>query len=91
MSADWASVRCWPQQQFREGSYREIAESMIRVFETNLNEPHARQQALLLVALCVGAMVLARSVDDEILANDFPDAALQHIVAITHWGGGRGD
>jgi TetR/AcrR family transcriptional regulator, transcriptional repressor for nem operon len=75
---------------FVKEAYREIAESMIRVFESNLNAPDAHQNALVLVALCVGAMVLARSVDDQILADDFRDAALRHAVATTGWGDGRG-
>src|SRR5262249_23195578 len=74
-----------------KAAYREVAESMIRVFESNLNAPDAHQNALVLVALCVGAMVLARSVDDQILANDFRDAALLHVVATTRWGDGGGD
>jgi TetR/AcrR family transcriptional regulator, transcriptional repressor for nem operon len=74
-----------------KAAYREVAESMIRVFESNLNTQDAHQNALVLVALCVGAMVLARSVDDEILANEFRDAALRHVVATTHWGGDRSD
>ena len=75
---------------FVKAAYREVAESMIRVFESNLNAPDAHQQALILVALCVGAMVLARAVDDQLLADDFRNAALRHAVATTGWGGGGG-
>jgi TetR/AcrR family transcriptional regulator, transcriptional repressor for nem operon len=35
-------------------AYREVAESMIKVFQTNLDGPGARAQALVLLALCVG-------------------------------------
>jgi TetR/AcrR family transcriptional repressor of nem operon len=74
-----------------KSAYREIAESMIRVFESSLNEPDARQRALVLVALCVGAMVLARAIDDQALGDDFRNAALRHVVATAGWGDGRGD
>jgi TetR/AcrR family transcriptional regulator, transcriptional repressor for nem operon len=74
-----------------KAAYREVAESMIRVFESNLNEADARQHALVLVALCVGAMVLARAIDDHALGDDFRNAALRHAVATTSWGDGGGD
>jgi len=72
-----------------KAAYGEIAESMIRVFESNLNKPDARERALVLVALCVGVMALARAIDDQVLADDFRDAALRHVVATTGWGDGR--
>ena len=74
-----------------KAAYREVAESMIRVFESSLNEADARQHALVLVALCVGAMVLARAIDDQALGDDFRNAALRHAVATTGWGDGGGD
>lgn len=64
---------------------------MIRVFESSLNDPDARQRALVLVALCVGAMVLARAIDDQALGDDFRNAALRHVVATAGWSDGRGD
>ena len=64
---------------------------MIRIFEVNLNGPEAHERALVLVALCVGGMVLARGMDDQALANDFRNAAHKHIRMITGWRDGRGD
>ena len=74
-----------------KAAYREVAESMIRIFEANLNGTEAHESALVLVALCVGGMVLARGMDDQALANDFRNAAHKHILMITGWGDARGD
>jgi hypothetical protein len=53
------------------GRYQEVVEQMVRVFEDHLNEPRQRDRALAIIALCVGGMVLARSVGEPALANDF--------------------
>ena len=44
-----------------KAAYREVVASMIRLFEANSNGPKAREQALVLIALCVGGMVLAEA------------------------------
>jgi hypothetical protein len=49
-------------------------------------EPQARQRALALVAMCVGAMVVARAVDDPRLGDRFRDAAREHLLEATGWG-----
>src|SRR5262252_980676 len=54
-----------------KAAYQEVVEQMIKVFEDGLNPPRAHERALVLVALCVGGMVLARNVGDPRLANDF--------------------
>ena len=53
-----------------KAAYREVVESMIRLLEANSKGPKAREQALVLIALCVGGMVLARGLDDEDLADE---------------------
>lgn len=70
-------------------AYRQVAESMIRLFEANLSGPEAREQALVLVALCVGGMVLARAIDDEALGTELRDSAQRHILTTTGWEDGR--
>ncbi|MCR9138825.1 MAG: TetR/AcrR family transcriptional regulator [Alphaproteobacteria bacterium] len=59
-------------------AYRDVLESMISLFEPGL-EPKdglsARQQGIALAATCVGAMVLARTVDDPDLANEICTAS----------------
>jgi TetR/AcrR family transcriptional repressor of nem operon len=71
-----------------KAAYREVLERMARAFETNLpqGQPTPRQQALALVALCVGGMVLARAIDDSGLAQDVRDAARTHVLAASGWG-----
>lgn len=73
-----------------KGAYREVAESMIYVFKMNMKGRAAREQALLLLTLCVGGMVLARAIDDEGLAADFLGTAHKHALKTTGWGDGRG-
>lgn len=68
-----------------KAAYREVAESMIRLFEANLDGREAREQALVLVALCVGGMVLARAMDDQALADDFRNASYRHALRTAGW------
>jgi hypothetical protein len=55
------------------------------VFEDHLNEPHTRERALALVALCVGGMVLARNVRVPNLADDFRRAAHTEVINCAGW------
>jgi TetR/AcrR family transcriptional repressor of nem operon len=73
-----------------KAAYRGVAESMIQVFEANLNGPKAHERALVVIALCVGGMVLARAMDDQALANDLRDAAHKHVLMTAGWGEVRG-
>ena len=73
-----------------KAAYREVAESMIQVFKANLKGRGAREQAMVLVALCVGGMVLARAMDDQALAHDFLGTTRKHVLKTTGWGDGRG-
>jgi AcrR family transcriptional regulator len=68
-----------------KAAYREVAKAMAGVFESNLEGGHSCDQALVYVALCVGSMVLGRAVDDEVLADQFSDAAKQHILKTSGW------
>jgi hypothetical protein len=58
---------------------------MVRLFKANLDRPDAQELARVLVALCVGGMVLARAGDDESLADDFRGAAHKHVLSTTGW------
>ena len=62
---------------------------LVDVFKTNLKGRGARDQAMVLVALCVGGMVLARALDDKNLAKDFLDTAHKHALKTTGWRDGR--
>ncbi len=57
-------------------SYQELLCAMAGLFEHNLSgKEHAREKALSLCALCVGGMVLARTLPDEKLAKEVREAA----------------
>lgn len=56
-------------------AYRQVLEYMIENFEKGLAGPEARKQAIALASLCVGAMAVARAVDDGELAAEIRDAA----------------
>jgi hypothetical protein len=72
-----------------KSAYRQVAESMIRLFESNLSGPEAHEQALVFVSLCVGGMVLARGIDDDSLGSELRDAAQSHILKLAGWRNGR--
>ena len=63
-------------------AYRQVAESMLRLFQANLSGPEARACACPL-ALCVGGMVLTRAIDDETLGSEL--SAQKHILMTTGW------
>jgi TetR/AcrR family transcriptional regulator, transcriptional repressor for nem operon len=67
-------------------AFRKVVEDMISVFAANLRGGDAREQALALVSACIGAMVVARAVDDPALANAFRAAARKHVLASSGWG-----
>lgn len=58
-------------------AYQTLLSAMARLFEHNLPEPvqERRDMALALSALCVGGMVLARTIDEPGLADDVRTAA----------------
>jgi TetR/AcrR family transcriptional repressor of nem operon len=72
-----------------KAAYREVAESMIELFEANLNGPRTREEALVLTALCVGGMVLARGIDDQHLADEIRNAAHKQALKKTDWSESR--
>jgi hypothetical protein len=67
-------------------AFRKVVEDMLSVFAANLRGGDAREQALALVSACIGAMVVARAVDDPALANAFRAAARKHVLASSGWG-----
>ena len=68
-----------------KAAFRHVLDMMVNVFARNLTEPRARDQALALVSTCVGAMVIARALDDRTLADEFRDAAREQVFASTGW------
>ena len=60
-------------------AYQGLLEAMVGLFEADLRQrsEESRQRALSLVALCVGGMILARTLPDCVLAEEVRAAALQ--------------
>lgn len=52
-------------------AYQKVLEGMIGLFEKGVGkDAKARQKAITMATLCIGGMVLARAVDDEVLAKE---------------------
>jgi TetR/AcrR family transcriptional repressor of nem operon len=66
-------------------AFRNVLDSMLSAFIANLQGPHARERGIALVSVCVGAMVVARAVDDPALATSFRKAARKHVLANSGW------
>jgi len=64
-----------------QNAYQDLLKSMVWLFQNTQSQegPEARQRALAMACLCVGGMVLARSIPDEALAKDVRSAA--HAIA----------
>jgi TetR/AcrR family transcriptional repressor of nem operon len=58
-----------------KAAYQDVLEKLLGILQADLAGPDARERALSLVALCVGGMVAARSVEDPALAHDLRRAA----------------
>ena len=60
-----------------QAAYQTLLTAMVGLFETSLKEhdTDARRKSLVLAALCVGGMVLARTLPDSELAEDVRNAA----------------
>ena len=57
-------------------SYQQLLKAMIGLFERNLEDnSDNREKALTLATMCVGGMVLARTLPDKILADELRNAA----------------
>jgi TetR/AcrR family transcriptional regulator, transcriptional repressor for nem operon len=68
-----------------KAAFRQVLDKMVEVFAANLSGARGRQRAQALVAMCVGAMVVARAVDDPKLGDRFREAAREHLLETTAW------
>ena len=59
-------------------AYQKVLESMIHIFESGLEQSSIdrRRRAMSISALCIGAMALARAINDEELSEEIRQAAL---------------
>lgn len=69
-----------------QGAYQDLLTSMVWLFETlqPTQDDQARQRALAMAALCVGGMVLARSIPDASLASELRSAAYEAASQLNH-------
>jgi TetR/AcrR family transcriptional regulator, transcriptional repressor for nem operon len=58
-----------------KAAYQDVLEKLLGLLQADLAAPDARERALSLVVLCVGGIVVARSVEDPALAHDLRRAA----------------
>jgi TetR/AcrR family transcriptional regulator, transcriptional repressor for nem operon len=72
-----------------KAAYRDVLLKLVEIFKADLDEPRTRERALAIVALCVGGIVVARSVDDPALADDLRNAAHRHALNTGGWRNSR--
>ncbi|WCL53471.1 TetR/AcrR family transcriptional regulator [Gimibacter soli] len=64
-----------------QAAYQRLLEAMVRLFQQGMSERQskAREKALSLAALCVGGMVLARTIPDKNFAEEIRTAAQEMV------------
>jgi TetR/AcrR family transcriptional repressor of nem operon len=72
-------------------AFESVLKALIDIFEQGLERKGslARQRALAIASLCVGGMVLARTVEDRALADELRQAAQGIALSLGRWGGGE--
>jgi TetR/AcrR family transcriptional regulator, transcriptional repressor for nem operon len=68
-----------------KGAYREVVEKLVEIFQAEVDEPEKQERALALVALCVGGVIVARCIDDPVLADGLRRAAHRHALRTGGW------
>ncbi len=70
-----------------KGAFRQVLLMMVDTFAASLGpgEGSPRSRALALASMVVGGMVLARAVDDRVLADELRDSARTQAMAIAGW------
>jgi len=70
-------------------AFESVLKVLIDIFEQGLERKGdpARQRALAITALCVGGMVLARTVEDRALADELRQAAKSIALSLGRWPG----
>ena len=66
-------------------AYQTLLEAMVGLFEQTMGPRHAdaRERALVAAVLCVGGMVLARTLPDSPLVGEIRRAAMAKAMALT--------
>jgi TetR/AcrR family transcriptional repressor of nem operon len=78
-------------EQSVKAAFESVLRALIDIFEQGLQRKGslARQRALAIASLCVGGMVLARTVEDRALADELRQAAKGVALSLGRWGGGE--
>jgi TetR/AcrR family transcriptional repressor of nem operon len=73
-------------QRVRE-AFESALRLMLEMMERGLKQDskQARKKALAISALCVGGMVLARSIEDRALADELREAAMAIALSLGQW------
>lgn len=75
------------QEERVRQAYETVLRVMIDIFEqaTQRNGQAARSRACAIATLCVGGMVLARSIEDRVLADEIREAAMSIALSLGQW------
>jgi TetR/AcrR family transcriptional repressor of nem operon len=70
-------------------AFESVLKALIDIFEQGLERRGdvARERALAMAALCVGGMVLARTIEDRALADELREAARSVALSLSRWRG----
>jgi TetR/AcrR family transcriptional repressor of nem operon len=70
-----------------KGAFRQVLEMMVGAFTANLpkGKRPSRERALALVAQVVGGMVLARAMDDKLIADEIRDSTRKQVFETAGW------
>jgi TetR/AcrR family transcriptional repressor of nem operon len=74
-------------EQSVKRAFESVLKALIDIFEQGLERrgDAARERALATVALCVGGMVLARTIEDRALADELREAARSVALSLSRW------
>jgi TetR/AcrR family transcriptional regulator, transcriptional repressor for nem operon len=87
---DCCSLMALPSDVARGGkpvkrAYRQVFEYMVENLQKDLSGSDARQRGLAIAALCIGAMTVARAIDDKALAREIREAARKTAFSVAGW------
>jgi TetR/AcrR family transcriptional regulator, transcriptional repressor for nem operon len=68
-----------------KGAYREVVEKLVEILQSDVEESEKQERALAMVALCVGGVIVARCIDDPVLADGLRRAAHRHALRTGGW------
>jgi TetR/AcrR family transcriptional regulator, transcriptional repressor for nem operon len=74
-------------EQSVKRAFESVLKALIDIFEQGLERrgDAARERALATVALCVGGMVLARTIENRALADELREAARSVALSLSRW------